>query len=317
MVKERPAFVPLALSNEPLLEGTKNVSVRVCRRCGRVARHKRWLKLDLTEELKKLVEESIVVNKQAKQVHMKAHVQVVDKKGLATVDVDGKMHGEKIYEEATVPFTICYEQCNLCIKNVESYYEGVLQLRNLPDSAVDDALTYARQMEDRGVFVNKILRMPRGADLYISNQKIVKSMAIYLQKRYGGRIQNDAKLFTYDHLTSKDVFRVNVTLTAFTFGTNDIITDGMNTYIVQTIGVTSQIVNIRTNEIEKIDAQAAKKFELLLPELVEVIRLIPHVSVLHPKTYQEIPLLQTTGKLDVGSRVFAAVLDDRAYFKHI
>ena len=91
---------------------------------------------------------------------------------------------------------------------MNQYFEGILQLRN-PNSLVMEFIN--RQMENKkGVFISKEVKLTNGVDLYFSSQRFLSNLGHKLQKTFGGELKINSSLHTRNHLTSKDLYRVNV-----------------------------------------------------------------------------------------------------------
>jgi len=109
--------------------------------------------------------------------------------------------------------------------NVEKhneYYEGILQLRNPSKEAIDFV---EKQIEKRkNVFIAKAKKVKNGIDFYISSQKYLQSLGKKLQNQFSGELKISSKLFSRNHLTSKNIYRVNVLFRLPKFKKSDIIT---------------------------------------------------------------------------------------------
>lgn len=93
-------------------------------------------------------------------------------------------------------------------KNVNEYFEGILQLRN-PNGLVIDFVN--NQVENKeGVFISKRVKVINGIDLYFSSQKFLQNLGRKLQKVFGGELKISRKLFTRKRLTSRLIYRANV-----------------------------------------------------------------------------------------------------------
>ena len=101
-----------------------------------------------------------------------------------------------------------------------SYFEGTLQLRNVNDEVIDFAVS---EIENSGVNIAKAKKLENGIDLYVSRQRFLRTLAVRLQKRFGGQIIVSRKLHTRSSLTSRDLYRVNVLFRLPNFKKDDII----------------------------------------------------------------------------------------------
>ncbi len=93
-------------------------------------------------------------------------------------------------------------------RNMNQYFEGILQLRN-PNSLVIDFIN--KQVENKqGVFISKRVNVINGIDLYFSSQRFLQNLGRKLQKTFGGELKVSTKLHGVRRITSKLLYRVNV-----------------------------------------------------------------------------------------------------------
>ena len=127
------------------------------------------------------------------------------------------------------------------------YFEGILQLRNPIQKAVDFIRAAVDKRND--VFIAKEVKIKKGIDFYMSSQKFLQILGKKLQKRFGGEYKISRKLFGINKLTSKMIYRVNVLVRLSKFR------------IGQTIdyrGKKIKIVGLR-DKIQGIDVKSGKK----------------------------------------------------------
>ena len=112
-------------------------------------------------------------------------------------------------EHFSVPIQKKGITCTSCSKKGQ-YYEGVLQLRDCEESVLEYAVKLVD--EKQGVFINKMEIVTNGWDLYCSSSLYLRTLTKQLREKFGGIVKSSKKLFSRNHLTSKDVYR-----TAFLF----------------------------------------------------------------------------------------------------
>ena len=101
------------------------------------------------------------------------------------------------------------------------YYEGILQLRN-PSKDVFEFLDELVKEREK-VNIVKEDKLKNGFDLYFDNQRYMISIGRKLQKRFGGELKINRKLYTVDRTSGKKVYRVNVLFRLPNFKVGDII----------------------------------------------------------------------------------------------
>jgi len=88
------------------------------------------------------------------------------------------------------------------------YFEGVLQLRN-PNP---ELYAYVKKaIKDRkGIWVAKEIPQKDGTDLYLSSQRFLQVIGKRLNEDFIGQLKVSNRLFSKNHLTSRNVYRINV-----------------------------------------------------------------------------------------------------------
>jgi NMD protein affecting ribosome stability and mRNA decay len=114
-------------------------------------------------------------------------------------------------------------QCDFGQKQKTGYFEGILQLRNPSDESkkfIEDDL---RSVAHKGVFISKAVDVKNGVDLYFTNKNHMRLLAQRLHNRFGGTLKINSQLFSHNHETSKDIFRVNAYVELPLFKKGDVI----------------------------------------------------------------------------------------------
>ncbi len=105
--------------------------------------------------------------------------------------------------------------------NNKDYFEGILQLRNIGNEVVEFAVKEIEKNENANIA--KVSKVTNGVDIYLSPQKLLRSLGNKLQYHFGGQLTVSRKLHTRSKVTSKDLYRVNVLFRIPTFKKGDII----------------------------------------------------------------------------------------------
>lgn len=99
------------------------------------------------------------------------------------------------------------------------YFEGVLQLRSPTPEVV---AFIQKEIQDHGkVKISNIEYVNEGMDLYLTDQRFIKSVGKRLHDRFLGHLKSSSRLFTRNKQTSKDVHRVTVFFQVATFKPGD------------------------------------------------------------------------------------------------
>ena len=103
----------------------------------------------------------------------------------------------------------------------KDYFEGILQLRNIDNEVVEFAIGEIEKNEN--AYIAKVKKVTNGVDVYVSPQKLLRSLGNKLQSHFGGHLMVSKKLHTRSKETSRDLYRVNMLFRIPTFKKGDII----------------------------------------------------------------------------------------------
>ena len=126
------------------------------------------------------------------------------------------------------------------------YFEGVLQLRNVSDKAVD--WLYDEIQRTSRTKIAKVLEVPGGIDLYLSAQHYMQTLGRQLQTRFGGILKVTSRLFTRNSLTSRDVHRMTVLFRQLPCKTGDIVTMHDEQWKILSMGNQIRLQNEKSGE---------------------------------------------------------------------
>lgn len=134
----------------------------------------------------------------------------------------------------------------------KEYFEGVLQLRNASDEAVD--WVYDEIQRTGKTRVAKAKEVAGGIDLYLSSQHYMQTLGRQLQQRFGGILKITSRLHTRNSLTSRDVYRMTVLFRQLPFTTRDIITYHGERWKILSTGNQVRIQNMQSGEKKRVPA---------------------------------------------------------------
>jgi len=88
------------------------------------------------------------------------------------------------------------------------YFEGQLQMRNINQ----EILNYVqKRITETGEQVPTVKMHSRyDLDYNVSSRKLIHQIGIELRNKFGGTLKESEQLFSFDHLRSKNVYRLNV-----------------------------------------------------------------------------------------------------------
>ncbi len=127
-----------------------------------------------------------------------------------------------------------------------SYFEGVLQLRNISDEALDwlhDEIIRAGRAR-----IAKAKEVKGGVDLYLSSQHYMQTLGRKLQQKFGGILKITSKIHTKDFVRSRDVHRLTVLFRQLPFKTGDVIKYQGEEWKIIAVGNQVQLRNVKSGK---------------------------------------------------------------------
>jgi len=215
-------------------------------------------------------------------------------------------------ETLEIPLQLSITTCRACGRQGGQYFEGVLQLRNPSREAINRLYAHVDALSDRGVFINKESKEKNGIDFYLTSQKHLQTIAKKLQKEFGGNLNVAAQLFTRDRQTSKDVFRVNAVLTLPPFTRGDVVLIHGRPVHITSMGKSVSGIDVESRRKVSIDSRRLQEISILKKRRAKVLTTHPKPTVLHPDTFEQIPLI-THGAVRKDQNVKIILWKDRAY----
>lgn len=176
-----------------------------------------------------------------------------------------------------------------------SYFESILQLRN-PYGDVDDMLHFVveavKSRDQADITIAKRKKVTNGVDIYLSSNSFAVEVGRELWRTFGGEFVVSKKLFSQSRQTSRVLYRVTVLFRMAPFKVGEyLLLDGM-AYRVLSIAKKVLLENVENHKLLEENYKAVlRNFEKLAPVRVFVSKARPHLEVIHPKTFQSVPVL--------------------------
>ncbi len=175
-----------------------------------------------------------------------------------------------------------------------NYFEAILQLRN-PYGDVEDIMHYViediKEKAQEGIFISKKKKVTNGFDLYLSSNSFAVEIGRELYRKFGGELKISKKTFSQHKLTSKVLYRVTVLFRMAPFKVGDVIL--FEDAPLKVLEVAKKVVaqNIETSkQLEPHYKDVLRSFEVLKPVKVIVSKTRPRLEVIHPETFQSVPV---------------------------
>ena len=259
----------------------KAINISICN-CGKFLDRHSWRAYkDIREIIVKRIRDELPKAKIKFQT-LELPVQRKDKKEIKLVAT----YKAKDYQPLVV---VKMTRCNLCEKEGSKYFEAVLQIRSPNEPVMERAVEYLQErvtgLRQRGLFINKIDRFDDGFDLYLTSNKLAQVLGRELLDHFGGNLKVSPRLFSKNHQTSKEIFRVSVLVELPGFGKGDYIIFNDKVYHVDKIGKKIKLINMQSGSGEIVE-YAKLDYRILPRQKAYVSRTYPHLEVINPHDFQ-------------------------------
>ena len=166
------------------------------------------------------------------------------------------------------------------------YFEATLQLRNMREEIMDFVNS---EINAKSIKVAKTAKQRNGIDLYLPSRKFAATLARKLCEKFGGEMEITTRLFGVSRM-GKTLYRVAVLYTASDYKPGDIIEIGNKIILLKSIGKFAAGHDLTSGKNAKIEMKG-KDIRKLEKFSTHVTKNYPHLEVLHPETYDSVPVL--------------------------
>ncbi len=200
--------------------------------------------------------------------------------------------------------------CKACSRQSSRYFEGILQLRDVDEEIVEFVRKDIGKNSSKGIAIVDEADAKNGIDLYLTDKKYIRKIAETLYERYGGEYKLNAQHFSLDKQTSKKIFRLNALFRPSPFRKGDVVSYEGALYTILSLSknnlnanrillISEKSLNLDRQEVEKVGEVKETR----------VVKVIPHIEVLHPETYDAVAVANPEyKKVKMGEKCTVAVV---------
>ena len=195
------------------------------------------------------------------------------------------------------------------------YFEGILQIRNFNDEVKAYVKKLLESDKNKEIYINKKVEKKESADYYFVDKRKIPYVANKIIRNFGGFVDFNAQLFSYNKQTSKDIHRVNALLQIPRFEKKDVIlVDKRQIYVT---GTSKLITGIDIQKNKKYTFSMNQKYEediLVYTKYKTQITQIYPLEVLNPEDFQPMPAINFLDlKVKPGMKTTIVIHDQKAY----
>jgi len=171
-----------------------------------------------------------------------------------------------------------------------SYFEGILQLRNATQEIKDYITKYFDKNAGRNVFVNNVVEKDNSVDYFFVTKRHILPLANKLIRNFGGYYDPNEQLFSRNHLTSKDLFRLNVLVLVAPFKAKDVVLIDEQPILISRLGKIITGFNLKKGKkyTFSYDEKTKDKVKVMKKYKTTVSKIMPDLEILEPETYQPV-----------------------------
>jgi NMD protein affecting ribosome stability and mRNA decay len=246
---------------------------------GRVFLQGKWTNFNSLRTLSEGLVKRFVKQKATLDRGLEEYRDLLEKTGLKkTCELEVVYNGRAFRVPVSVEVTLSPDVA----KVGSAYFEGILQLRN----ARQDVKGYIRNYCAKNrVFVNKVADKGGEVDYFFVRKREMQPLALKLMRNFGAKVESNARLFSRDKQTSRDIYRQNILVTVPGFAVGDVVdANGCPFYVKETSKIITGI-NLATGKKSTFRGEEAGTAGKLPVFKSRVISVRPEVQVLDPETY--------------------------------
>jgi nonsense-mediated mRNA decay protein 3 len=201
----------------PLVRPPESIDAVVCVDCRRVESGGGWVRVELETAIPMLLRERVPTHPRAERVTFTHVSRAEDARNFGlSVKAAARISDIEVVESFRIRLRVQQGLCPMCNRRRSNYYEGILQVR-----AEDRALTEEergrlvafvqeaiarRSAKGEEVFISKVEEVRGGADVYLSSNRVARTVARELADAFRGTVGSSPKLF--GQKDGKDLYRV-------------------------------------------------------------------------------------------------------------
>jgi len=293
------------LKDNPIIEKFKDINLLTCPDCSKFKVNGKWGRWKIEDVVRDQLKQKIILHDNYELKKTNFNLNLPDKHGpglkvegelgvLITAHIDD--YGE-LSEEYILPITLNHNYCHKCRKSNTSYFEAIVQLRNIK---FEDVEKYFGQ-------ITKLEKVRNGFDVYMASSQKAKNIAKHFQN-LGAQTKLSATLHTKDKITSKDLYRLTILVKFPDYKKGDILNiDNMPWKIVKYNPLTAR--NLFTGKSSPIKITHP---DILQVHKTKISKTHPQLEALHPENYQSV-IIENPIELPADQKVKVVVIGDKLF----
>lgn len=214
----------------------KEIKISLCSQSKNYLVNKSWIPYNDAEDLiiqeatKKIINpENIPLELSVEYGGLRHYKELQFKPGLDQDITIVVKTPDEVYE---IPATVSFTLCPKVAKKGTEYFEGDFQLRGS-----QKLIERAKELLIKGgCHINKVTEQPGGVDLKCTSKQVMRKVGKKLCQEFVGEFKESPRLFSRDHQTSKDIYRLNCMFKEMDWKIGDVVDVNGEQVKITTIG---------------------------------------------------------------------------------
>lgn len=206
-------------------------NLELCSKCNSIKIGKDWLRLSLSEAIKRLIWEHLRIepNFEVQEITVAERFAIIK----------GVLNGDLV--EVSVPFRYGVHKisCPKCSMESGGYYESIVQLRAIKRQLRNEEIEKAREIVNKAIrekegdknFISKFEILKNGIDFYLGSRKLGEIVSRRIAEEFGGKIFESRKLHT--RVDGRDAYRFTFLIRLPEYEDLDVVVKNDTLYIVK------------------------------------------------------------------------------------
>jgi NMD protein affecting ribosome stability and mRNA decay len=186
----------------------KDIIIKKCIECSRFMIEHKWIDFKRPEDWIIKAAENRIRNPNRIAITITPLYETLKDKPGAEQDIELEIDAEG--EQIVIPAKILFTYCDKCCKKGSQYFEGVLQLRDVNNEVIAYVKRDIAKNVSKGVHITTSSVQNDSADFVLTSSKYLRAIGKTLENKFNGELTETVRLFSRDHSTGKDIYRLTV-----------------------------------------------------------------------------------------------------------
>jgi len=307
-----------------------HVDLETCASCGEFFIHDEWVEKEKIQAIEDAAIENLDILKEAEILEVTATSIIEQDISNFAVTIGTSLKVGSVYttDSADTVVRVKNSVCKKCSRQLGSYYESILQIRNgekdlsyeLKDETLSKVQRYVnfRAKTDKQIFITKTEIVVGGLDVYLSSIQLGKSLSKFLADDYCAVRTESPKLVGQTD-DGQDMYRVTYLVRLPDYHVGDVVIFDKRYYkLTRVANVGAKMIDLMhfgDRSVKRQDMSNIKVYrkEQDFGEATVVSRMPGEIQVMNPSNYSTVDLKIPAGA-NIGEVVHVVDINEALYY---